>query len=162
MEQLQKPPPKGGAPPPAGAPVAPALCAALPAVALGVEPRFRALVKTIKSHSNYNEAMGEALGIEGAEQTGPDMATLQPDIEVQISGNRVEVAWGWQGQGAFLDLCQIEVDRGDGPGFVLLTYDTTPGYVDTAPFPATPAKWTYKAIYRVADQPVGQWSKPVR
>ena len=53
------------------------------------------------------------------------------------------------------------MDRGDGKGFGLLTYDTTPGYTDTAPFPAAPAKWIYKAIYRVGDAQVGLWSKPV-
>jgi hypothetical protein len=36
-----------------------------------------------------------------------------------------------------------------------------PGYVDTQPFPAAPVKWTYQAIYRVGDNRVGQWSKPV-
>ena len=36
-----------------------------------------------------------------------------------------------------------------------------PGYVDTQPFPATPVKWTYQAIYRVDDSRVGQWSNPV-
>ena len=29
------------------------------------------------------------------------------------------------------------------------------------PIPATPAKWTYKAIFRVGDQRVGQWSDEV-
>jgi hypothetical protein len=33
--------------------------------------------------------------------------------------------------------------------------------VDTAPFPAAPTKWTYKAIYRVNDAQVGLWSNPV-
>jgi hypothetical protein len=36
-----------------------------------------------------------------------------------------------------------------------------PGYTDTQPFPSTPVKWTYQAIYRVGDSRVGQWSKPV-
>jgi hypothetical protein len=36
--------------------------------------------------------------------------------------------------------------------------DTTPGYNDTEPFPATAAKWTYRAMYYVGDSPVGQWS----
>ena len=53
------------------------------------------------------------------------------------------------------------MDRGDGKGFVPLAFDTTPGYVDTQPFPATPTKWTYKAIYRVNDAQTGQWSNPV-
>jgi hypothetical protein len=40
------------------------------------------------------------------------------------------VNWGWQSQ--FLDKCELQVDRGEGKGFVLLAYDT-------APFPAAPA-----------------------
>jgi hypothetical protein len=142
------------------APVMPVFPDPVPAVAPGVEPRFRLLVKQIKANSNYNEAMGEALGIEGAQQTGPDLATVQPVFDVEIIGNRVEVGWGWGGNAAFLDMCEIQVDRGDGKGCVPLAFDTTPGYVDTQPFPAAPAKWTYKAIYRVGDAQVGQWSKP--
>ena len=62
---------------------------------------------------------------------------------------------------AHLDICEIRVDRADDHGFVLLTYDTTPGYTDTQAFPAAPVKWTYKAIYRVGDAQVGLWSLPV-
>ena len=63
----------------------------------------------------------------------------------------MQVGWGWQGFSAFLDMLEIQVDRGDGKGWVFLTYDTTPNYTDTAPFPATPTKWKYRAIYRVGD-----------
>jgi hypothetical protein len=73
----------------------------------------------------------------------------------------VNVGWDWSGFSAFLDICEIQVDRGDTKGFIPLTFDTTPGYVDSQPFPATPTKWTYQAIYRVGDARVGQWSKPV-
>ena len=118
-------------------------------------------MKQIKAHANCNAANGEALGIEGAEQAGPDLATVQPVITARISGGRVEVGWGWRGHRAVLDQCEIQVDRGDGKGFVLLTYDTTPGYVDTQPFPAAPTKWTYKAIYRVGEAQTGVWSPPV-
>ena len=149
----------GGTPPASGAPVVPGFPAAVTAVGLGVEVRFRALVKQIKANAAYNEAIGEALGIEGTMQTGPDLMTVKPVIDVAISGNRVEVTWGWQGNRAFLDLCEIQVDRADGKGFVLLAYDTTPGYTDTTPFPATPVKWTYRAIYRVGDEQVCQWSQ---
>ncbi len=83
----------GGTPPPAGAPVAPTLPAAVPAVEPGIEVRFRNLVKQIKPHTNYNEAIGEALGIEGPQQTGPDLTTVQPDIKATINGNRVEIGW---------------------------------------------------------------------
>jgi hypothetical protein len=152
----------GGDLPPSGAPVAPVFPAAVPAVAPGVEVRFRALVKQIKGSPAYNEAIGAALGIEGSQQTGPDYATLAPDINAAISGTHVNVAWDWSGFSAFLDLCEIQVDRtGAGTAFGPLAFDTTPGYVDTEPFPATPTKWTYRAIYRVGDQRVGQWSKSV-
>jgi hypothetical protein len=143
----------GGTPPPTGAPV--------PAVAPGIEARFRALVKQIKANVAYNTAMGQTLGIEGAQQTPPDLTTIQPEIDAYINGANVAVDWGWGGYTNYLDMCEIQVDRGDGKGFIDLAFDTTPGYTDTAPFPAAPAKWTYRAIYRVNDAQVGLWSKPV-
>ena len=151
----------GGTSPATGVPVAPVFPAAVAAVTPGIEARFRALVQQIKANDNYNTGMGEALGIEGAQQTAPDLTTIQPVITVAVSGNRVEVGWGWGGNVAYLDVCEIQADRGDGKGYTLLTYDTTPGYVDTQPFPTAPVKWTYKAIYRVGDAQVGQWSNPV-
>lgn len=150
----------GGTPPPSGAPTVPVFPTAVPAVAPGVETRFRALVKQIKASANYNEAIGQALGIEGAQQTGPDLTTIQPEINAELSGSNVTVSWGWGGNSAFLDMCEIEVDRADGKGFVLLAMDTTPSYTDTAALLPTPTKWTYRAIYRVGDHRTGQWSKP--
>jgi hypothetical protein len=117
-------------------------------------------VQLIKASSNYNDTIGEALGIEGSQQTGPDLTTVQPAISAVISGNQVNVKWGWGGNSAYLDICELQVDRGDGKGFGLLAYDTTPGYTDTQPFPTAPATWTYRAIYRVDDSQVGVWSQP--
>jgi hypothetical protein len=151
----------GGAVPASGAPAAPSFPAPVTAVAPGVEVRFRALVQQIKANANYNPSIGEALGIEGAQQTAPDLATVQPVFDVVINGNHVVVNWSWGGHGNYLDMCELQVDRADGKGFVPLAFDTTPGYTDTQPFPAAPAKWTYKAIYRVGDAQVGQWSNPV-
>src|ERR1700686_535951 len=60
----------GGTPPPSGAPVvAPVFPPVVPAVAPGIEARFRALVKQIKANANYNPTIGQALGIEGPQQT---------------------------------------------------------------------------------------------
>jgi len=67
----------GGTPPASGAPVAPVFPAAVAAVAPGIEARYRALVQSIKANANYNQAIGQALGIEGAQQTGPDLTTIQ-------------------------------------------------------------------------------------
>ena len=151
----------GGTAPPAGAPVPPVFPAAVPAVPPGIEVRFRALVKQIKASANYNAAIGEALGIEGAVNTPPGLATLQAVLTLVLMGNAVLIGWGWQGFSAFLDMLEIQVDRGDGKGWTFLTFDTTPNYTDTFPFPATPTKWKYRAIYRVADAQVGVWSNTV-
>jgi hypothetical protein len=150
---------RGGDLPPSGEPVPPVFPPAVTAVPPGIEARFRALVKQIKAQPSYNESIGQALGIEGSQQAGPDYATLQPDISATINGTHVDVGWNWSGFSNFLDQIEIQVDRGQG--FVPLAFDTTPGYVDTQPFPAAPVKWTYQAIYRVGDGRVGQWSKPV-
>lgn len=151
----------GGTVPLTGAPLLPVFPTPVPAVAPGVEARFRAQVKQIKANPNYNPSIGEILGIEGAQQSGPDWATVQPSFDATIVGNHVALGWGWGGYAAFLDQCEMQVDRSDGKGRVPLAIDTTPGYNDTQPFPATPTKWTYWAIYRVGDQQVGLWSKPV-
>jgi hypothetical protein len=50
------------------------------AVPAGILTRFLALARTVKNHKNYTTPIGEILGLEGATQTGPDMATIQPDI----------------------------------------------------------------------------------
>ncbi len=130
-------------------------------VAPGIEPRFRALCQQIKARPEVNDSILEALGIEGSEQAGPDYATLAPVLDLSISGGQVYVGWGWQGYSAFLDQCELQVDRADSKGFVMLAIDTTSGYTDTQPLPSAPATWTYQAIYRVADSRVGQWSNPV-
>jgi len=129
---------------------------AVPAVAPGIEARFRELARYMKAQSGYTPSVGEALGIEGSVQSGPDMSAFRPLLTLRFEGGQVIVGWGWQGQAKFLDLIEIHVDRGSG--YVLLAYDTTPNYTDTTPPPAGGAKWTYKAIYRVGDHRVGQWS----
>ena len=154
--------PKVGHPTPT-VPVLPTVPVAISgaAAAAGILARFLLLANAIKNHKNYTAAVGQILGLEGADQTAPDLTTIQPLISVKITGDHIAVNWGWAGNSAHLDLLEIEVDRGDGKGYVLLTYDTTPGYTDTTPLPAIAAKWKYRAIYRVADARVGVWSAEV-
>ena len=74
----------------------------------------------------------------------------------------MEIGWGWQGDRAALDLCEVQVDHGDGKDSVLLTYDdNTPGYADPTPFPAVHTRWIYRAIHGVEDTLVEQSSNPV-
>jgi hypothetical protein len=131
----------------------------VPSVSPGVERRFRALLRQAKASPNYSPSIGEGLGIEAVNHAAPDYATLQPVLTLSISGGQVLVGWSWQRHRLFLDQCEIQVDRGDGRGFVLLTYTVTPGYTDKTPFPTVPVKWLYRAIYRVNDEQVGRWSQ---
>jgi len=141
--------------------VTPALPAGAAPVNTGALTRVFALVQTIKNSGKCSDTDASDLGIVGSEQPGPDWTNLQPVLTVSIGGGQVQVKWNWRGYAAWLDACEIQVDRGDGKGFVLLTIDTTPGYTDTQPFPATRTVWTYRATYQVDDSRVGVWSQPV-
>lgn len=134
----------------------------LPAVVArppGCADRIFDIIQDIKASDTYTEAIGIDLGAVGSTKTPPDYAILAPVLKLKIIGNKVEIDWDWLGFSTFLDQCEIQVDRGQG--WQVLTFDTTPGYTDTAPFPATPTKWKYRAIYRVDDTQVGVWSAEV-
>jgi hypothetical protein len=115
--------------------------------------------ETDQSPPQLQRSAGRGARHRSAQQVAPDYSIIQPDISATINGTRVDVGWDWGGFANFLDQLELEVDRGQG--FVLLAIDTTPGYTDSQPFPAAPVKWTYRAIYRLGDNRVGQWSKPV-
>jgi hypothetical protein len=139
-----------------------------PVLPTGVTPqnegsltRIFTAVQDIKNGHKCTDAIAGELGLVGSADNGPDLTTVQPVISATVSGSEVDVKWGWQGNSAWLDSCEIQVDRGDGKGFVLLTIDTTPNYTDTQPFPTAKAAWSYKAIYRVADKQTGLWSATV-
>ena len=124
----------------------------------GALNRIFALVALIKDSAGATEPIQSDLRITGPEDAGPDLETLQPIITLTRLAASILVGWGWQGFSAFLHMLEIQVDRGDGKGWVILDFDTTPDYTDTAPFPATLTKWKYRAIYRLDDAQVGLWS----
>lgn len=124
----------------------------------GALDRIFNLVQDLKAHSGYTEAIGTDLRVIGSGKTPPDLDALKPQFKVSVTPVGVNVAWGWGGNGDFLDMIELQVDRGDGQGWKPLAYDTTPGYTDTLAQPATLTKWKYRGIYRVGDQQVGQWS----
>jgi len=139
-------------------PTTPALPAAPPAVPPNIFGRNSALAARIKKHPNYTEAMGQDLGIIGAEQT-VDYTSLKPGLQTTLQAGHPIISWRKQG----MDSLELWVDRGDGKGFVFLAIDTVPGYTDTAalPAPGASAVWKYKGIYRETDAQVGQWSDVV-
>ena len=135
-------------------PTPPTLGAAPTAVAPGIFGRATALVARIKTAAGYTEAIGQDLDIIGAEQT-VDVHNLKPVLQVEMQAGHPVVKWKKQG----MDGVEIHVDRGTGT-FVFLALDTQPDYPDTAPLPAPGQSvlWRYKALYRLNDEAVGQWS----
>lgn len=136
-------------------PTAPVLPAAPPAVPAGIFTRAALLAARIKKHPGCTAAIAQNLNIVGPDQT-VDPTTMKPVLTLTLQAGQPNVRWKKQG----MDGLQILVDRGDGNGFVFLAVDTVPDYRDTAALPAPGASvvWKYKAIYRLNDEPVGQWS----
>ena len=140
-------------------PALPAAAGGNPAVVpvlTGALDRLFKLVADIKNDNGFTETIGTDLGVIGSTAVGPDMDTVQPVFEVKRSGNHIVIPWDFGGFASFLDMLKIEVNRGQG--WQLLTLDSTPGYTDNTPFPATPAEWQYRAIFILDDEEVGQWS----
>ena len=141
-----------------GAMPTPPVLAAAPAM---VEPnifgRITALVARIKAHPGYTEAIGQDLGIIGNEQA-VGFNAMKPVLNLTLQAGHPNVGWKKQGMGSL----EIHVDRGNGV-FAYLATDTVPDYLDTAALPAAGASavWKYKAIYRLNDEQVGQWSDVV-
>jgi len=136
----------------------------LPAVVpvmTGALSRLFSLVQVIQEAPGYNDTLGTDLGTIGSAATSPDLNLVQPEISVEIRGPHVFVGWGWTGLSAYLDMCQLQVDRGTAQGYVDLAYDTTPGYLDTTPHPAALTRWKYRGIFRVGESQVGVWSAEV-
>ena len=114
------------------------------------------LITRIKIHKHYTEAIGKALNIIAAQSAAVDLTTIQPVLDVEFHSGHPRILWVMHG----MDALEIEVDRGDGH-FTLFTIDTTPNHLDTTPLPpaGTVVLWKYRAIYRVRDERVGQWSQ---
>jgi hypothetical protein len=125
------------------------------AVDPGIIPRLSALAARIKTHKNYTPAIGQDLWLIGASQI-IDPSTWKPALSIYSQAGHPVIVWP-KGKASALE---IWVDRGDGNQFVLFTINTEPNTTDTSPLPAPGAGaiWKYKAIYRLHDEPVGQWS----
>jgi len=133
------------------APALPAPPAVLPDY--GIFKRISRLVARLKASTAYTPAIGEDLGIVGPEAE-TNLSEGKPLLTVRsVAGGHPEIVWK---KGRY-DALEIEVDR-DGQGFRFLSIDTVPDYTDTHALPATPALWKYRAIYRLRDERIGQWS----
>lgn len=121
----------------------------------GIFIRLRRLVQNIKSNSNYNESIGNDLGVIGAEL---DRSTLEmkPVLKIIMVAGKPEIIWK-KGNADSIDLY---VDRNDGKSFDYLTNDAIPNYTDNTQLTEgmNINEWKYKGIFRVKDEQVGEFS----
>ena len=125
-------------------------------VAAGILTRITDLVKQIKANDNYNEAMGQDLGVIG-EEIDTDTTDIKPELSAKFTGNQWDVNW----KKGIADGIKFFLDKGDGNGFQFLDYDFRPNYTIKEPLPAAgqSAVWKLKAIYVDNDtEEIGQWS----
>lgn len=125
------------------------------AVSFPIFVRVQQLVNGLRNHTAYTESIGQDLGIIGAEQV-VNTAAMKPVLALSIVANEVIVKWT-KGKATSID---IYADKGDGKGMVYLANDYSPNYEDRITLTATdpPAVWSYRAIYRIGDKQVGQYS----
>jgi len=135
-------------------PVAPALGTAPPMPAANIEARFRSILQRITHHAAYTSAMGEDLGIEGAEVVFNSAAGKPKFSIVFATGGCPNLRWK---KGKFQG---VEIWKDSGNGFVKLDRDMRPDYIDKSPLPAAgvSAVWRYKMIYLMNDEVAGSWS----
>jgi hypothetical protein len=127
----------------------------------GALDRIFALVQTIKEAPGYTNDIGLDLGIVGAAMTPPDLDSIAPVLVLELLAGGVRILWGWGGLGEWLDMCEIQVKRSAEAGWETLVFDPDPNFTDNTPFPATPQKVSYRAIFRAGESRVGLWSAEV-
>ena len=141
------------------APTIPTFDTAPTTVTTGIFPYAMSIVKRIKNHKDYAVSDGQDMGIEGEEITEESVNDSKPSLKlVLVNGGHPEVQWVKKN----MDAIAIYVSRNNST-WELLAIDTVPNYTDTFSLPASgqAAIWKYKAIYRLNDSNVGQWSDEV-
>jgi hypothetical protein len=126
----------------------------------GNEIRFRDKAEWLKNQkTKTTEAAEISLGISTA-HTSTDTSGIKPDLSYElVSGGHPKLKYHKHDfQGIIL-----EVDRGDGHGFVHLAEPGNPTYTDNGTLPpiGNAFVWIYRAIYKLNDEMIGDWCDPI-
>ena len=137
-------------------PVLPTIATAPASVPEGVFDRVSKLVIRIKANANYTDNIGNDLGIIAA-STSVDVSALQPELTIKLDVGKPHLKW----KKGVSDAIDLYVDRSDGAGYTLIGRLMRNEYLDIASLPANKVfdEWHYKAIYIIADTPVGLYSR---
>jgi hypothetical protein len=124
-----------------------------------VEKNVRALTRRIKASPAYTVAIGNQLGVEGAQDT-TDLSAAKPDLSGKDqTGGTVEL----QFTKSVSDGVNIYGKRDNDADFVFLARDTSAPYVDNRPLlvAGKPELRHYKAVYVSGDAEIGNYSDDV-
>jgi hypothetical protein len=123
-----------------------------PDVPAGIFTLISGIVQRIKASINYTEAMGEDLGIIGADIID-DFATAKPVLKTSLDVNHPKIKYNKNRT----DGINLYGDHDDGSGMVFMRFITKTTYVDPTELAAekNSAVWKYKGIYVVEDTEVG-------
>lgn len=149
--------PDGGAPlsmPVTTLPAAPAV-----PVEPGVIPRLREIIRRIKAHKAYTDAIGEQLQIDGSGADNFNPAEGKPSFKASVSPGKVTHEWA---KGNF-DGVVVESQRGAETAFTFLDKDFTSPFEDRRPnlVAGQPETRRYRMIYLLDDEIVGTYSDEV-
>lgn len=120
------------------------------------ENKVRALTRRIKAHPGYTEALGNLLGVIGAE-TSNDLSVSKPVLKAaDQTGGIVVLSF----QKSKSDGINIYSQRENESEFVFLARDTQTRYVDNRPLlvAGKPELRRYTAVYVVKDMEISQFS----
>ena len=121
-----------------------------------IETLIRAVVRKIKTHSDYTAGKGAQLGIVGPENTR-DLATTHPDLSgIDQTGGQVVISFTKFKSDGVNIYCQRENDT----DWTFLARATVSPFVDNRPLLhiGKPELRRYTAVYMVKDQEISQYS----
>ena len=124
---------------------------------LGVVTQLFDLRDRIVASPGYTQAIGEDLGIVGAETSRPAPSSITPDLRTETStGYWVNLSGSMQG----MDALKVEYSRDGGVNFTTVAFLTnTPGGFQITPQnPNQPEKGFIRAVYVRRNEEVGNYS----
>ena len=126
--------------------------------AWNITQRLQEFTLKITSHYAYTITDGLQLGIITLEETPASWrAMFRPRLQVK-KDRKGKPLISWEQQEGMI--VELQVDR--GLGWTFLAYDTQKCYIDNFELPPfEPALWSYRAIYKLEQKEVGQWSNEV-
>ena len=128
----------------------------LPAATRGVVTQFFALRDQIVAHSGYTLAMGEDLGIVGAEVSPLGPTDMTPQLKVSVSsGNTINVIGSMQG----MDALRVEYQPNGGKFVTIAFLTKTPGGFQLTPTnPNQPENGMIRCVFIKKNAEFGNFS----